>query len=699
MPHQVGSLYLGRKLGPDGKPGPDTLSLEARDLTTHGVVVGMTGSGKTGLGVIMIEEALSSGIPVLALDPKGDLTNLALVFPDFRGSDFRPWVDESEAARQGVSPEELAAAAAETWRKGLEDSGVAAEDVRRYRDRTAINIYTPGSLAGVPLNVLGSLAAPELEWAAHAEVLRDEIQGYVAGLLSLAGIDSDPISGREHILLANLIERSWSTGKDLDLATLVAGVQDPPFRKLGVLDLESFFPAKDRRALAVRLNGVIASPAFSSWIVGPEIDIAALLRPQSGRTPCAVVYLAHLSEAERQFVVALVLSRVVTWMQGLSGTPELRALVYVDELFGFAPPTANPPSKKPILTLMKQARAFGVGMVLATQNPVDLDYKALANAGSWFIGRLQTERDKARLAAGLSSARGDVSVNELEGKIGALGKRQFLLQSAHRSRPDLFTTRWAISYLRGPLTRDQVARLSRDDPTRQRYLAEVMPVGQPAAVASAGEPAVSSAGWAEDESPVPPAVALGLPVRYVDSRAPWAASVGISGRSRRLSLAVAARATINYADRRADVSVTREWRGLWWPLTDPPDPTAARELPFEERDLLDGPPEGVLYALPKVPIEKAAYFRRLEQALAAHLARTQVLKLYQHAALGLYSRPDESREQFAARCMGAARQAEAEDSAKVRKRYEARLAQAARAVALAEGRVEPPAATRRDEPA
>ncbi len=684
-PH--GSMYLGRRLGPDGKPTTESLLLDARDLTTHGVIVGMTGSGKTGLGVILIEEALTAGIPALVLDPKGDMTNLALVFPEFRESDFRPWVEETDALRQGKTPDEIARDTAGTWQNGLRDSGIAADNVRAYRDRTAVTIYTPGSLAGVPLNVLGSLDAPSLDWAVHAEVLRDEIQGYVSGLLSLAGIESDPVSGREHILLASLIERAWASGQDLDLPTLVAGVQDPPFRKLGVLDLESFFPAKDRRELAVRLNGVIASPAFQSWIVGPEIDIGALLAPQGSRTACAVIYLAHLSDAERQFVVALVLSRVVTWMQSLSGTSDLRVLVYVDELFGFAPPTANPPAKKPILTLMKQARAFGVGMVLATQNPVDLDYKALGNAGSWFIGRLQTERDKARLAAGLSSARGDVSVAELETQIGALGKRQFLLQSTYRARPEWFTTRWAVSFLRGPLTRDQVAALSRDDPVRRRYLAETASVGSAAPAPDGTAGGAAGPTWAEDESPVPPAIAPGIPVRYLDPRAPWAPAVDAVAGGHRLALGAAAQATLQFVDRRADVVVSREWRGLCWPLADPPEAAALRDVPFEDGDFADEAPSGAVYRLPTAPVDKPAYFRRLEGVVASHLGRTQRLRLYVHPALSLYSRPDETREQFLARCAALARQKEAEEAQKIRQRYEAKRMQAARAISAAEGRV------------
>ncbi len=325
--------------------------------------------------------------------------------------------------------------------------------------RAGFTIYTPGSGAGVPLNIIGSLACPDLSWDDDAETLRDEIEGFVSGLLGLVGVEADPISSREHILIANLVEHAWRTGRDLDMATLLAEIQRPPLRKLGVFDLDTFFPEKDRLALAMKLNGLVASPAFSSWVEGPDLDIEKLLWDE-GKPQAAIVYLAHLSDEERQFIVTLILSKVITWMRAQAGTGDLRALVYMDEVFGFVPPTAEPPAKKPILTMLKQARAFGVGMLLSTQNPVDLDYKAMSNAGTWCIGRLQTERDKARILEALQSARGDTDVSELDRTISGLDKRQFLLHNTHEPEPVLFTTRWALSYLRGPLTREQISTLT-----------------------------------------------------------------------------------------------------------------------------------------------------------------------------------------------------------------------------------------------
>src|SRR3954468_974812 len=392
-----GSFHLGKVIDlATGKPGADDLVVGSSDLTTHGVIVGMTGSGKTGLAIVLLEEALNAGIPALILDPKGDMGKLAV---------------------------------------------------------GDVTIYTPGSEAGVPLNVIGSLARPPLAWETEAETLRDEIESAVTSILGLVGIAADPLASREFVLLANLIENAWRAGRDLDLATLIGEVQAPPLRKLGVFDVDTFFPPADRTALAMRLNGLIASPAFAAWGAGAPLDIGALLGPRRA----AIVYLAHLSEEERQFAVTLVLSKLVTWMRAQPGSTDLRVLVYMDEVFGFVPPTAAPPAKKPILTILKQGRAFGVGMVLSTQNPVDLDYKAMANAGTWFVGRLQTANDKTRVLEGLKSAAGGTDLAALDAAIGGLGKRQFMLVSARSNTPVVFTTRDTHSHLTGPLTREQVA--------------------------------------------------------------------------------------------------------------------------------------------------------------------------------------------------------------------------------------------------
>jgi hypothetical protein len=528
-----GSFHIGFEIDPaTGKPGTNEIVIRSSDLTTHGVVVGMTGSGKTGLGVVLLEEALLSGIPTLVLDPKGDMTNLALVFPDLAPASFRPWVSEAQAQAAGVTVDEYAEKQATGWREGLASNGIGPERLQALKDTADVTIYTPGSTAGVPLNIVGSLEAPSLSWDTDAETLRDEIEGTVTSLLALVGIQADPLSSREHVLLSNLIENAWRAGRDLDLGALIGEIQSPPIRKLGVFEIDQFFPPADRTKLAFTLNSLVASPQFSAWGEGEPLDPQRLLFTADGKPRCAVVYLAHLSEEERQFVVTLVFSKLVTWMRGQEGTPDLRALAYMDEVFGYVPPSAAPPAKKPILTIFKQGRAFGMGLVLSTQNPVDLDYKAMSNAGTWLVGRLQTETDKARVLEGLRSAAGTTDVAELDKLIGGLGKRQFLLVSAKANAPRLLATRWAMSYLCGPLTKEQVAKLKRTDAP-----ATPPPEEQPAPT-PASAPARE---LAADETSVAPPTAAGVTVSYLDPAATWGASVGATAGSTRYRAFLAAR--------------------------------------------------------------------------------------------------------------------------------------------------------------
>src|SRR5688572_22960466 len=402
---KLGAFYLGREYdAASGKLRDELVLYDSKDLTTHAVCVGMTGSGKTGLCLSLLEEAAIDGVPAICIDPKGDLGNLLLTFPSLAAQDFAPWVDAAEAARKGVSPEALAASTAETWRKGLADWDQTPERITRLRAAAEIAIYTPGAETGLPLSVLRSFAPPSAELLADAGALRDRVGAVVSGLLSLLGIEADPIGSREHILLANILEGAWRTGLNLDMTGLIQAVQKPAFDKLGAFDLETFFPAKDRLQLAMGINSLIASPGFATWMAGEPLDAQRLLFTATGKPRISIISIAHLNDAERMFIVTLVLNEVIAWMRAQSGTSSLRAIVYMDEIFGYFPPTANPPSKLPMLTLLKQARAFGLGCVLATQNPVDLDYKGLANCGTWFIGRLQTERDRMRVIDGLKSA-------------------------------------------------------------------------------------------------------------------------------------------------------------------------------------------------------------------------------------------------------------------------------------------------------
>ena len=465
---KLGQLYLGREydLGSKSSADKNLLLYDSKDLVTHGIVVGMTGSGKTGLCVDLIEEAAIDGVPTIAIDPKGDLTNLLLTFPDLRPEDFRPWVNEEDASRKGVSPDEYAAQQAGLWRDGLASWGQDGGRIRRLRDAADFAIYTPGSAAGIPISIVRSFAAPPESAREDLETFRERVTTVATSLLALVGISADPIKSREHILIATLLSEAWSAGKDLDLETIVTQVQEPPMARIGALDLDTFYPAKDRADLALRINGLIASPGFAGWLQGEPLDVGALLRTAEGKPRVSIFSIGHLGDAERMFFVTLLLNEIVGWVRTQSGTTSLRALLYMDEIFGFFPPVAEPPSKRPMLNLLKQARAFGLGVLLTTQNPVDLDYKGLANTGTWFLGRLQTERDKQRVLEGLEGAAAAQNATfdrtQMGELLAGLTSRVFLMNNVHEDAPVVFESRWAMSYLRGPLTRDQIKVLMKD---------------------------------------------------------------------------------------------------------------------------------------------------------------------------------------------------------------------------------------------
>ena len=477
------NFYLGRKYDPISQTVTDEkITYDPADLTTHAVVTGMTGSGKTGLCISLLEEAALQGIPAIIIDPKGDLTNLVLHFPDLAPQDFQPWIDPDMARRSGKTLDQLAMDASSSWREGLQQWDIPPERVLALKNAVQFAIYTPGSDAGIPVSVLTSLAAPGLDWRENREMLREKIVSTVTALLGLVGYqDIDPIRSREHILLSNIFESAWSQGRDVELTELVLQTQTPPFEKLGAFPVETFFPAKDRMELAMVLNNILAAPAFETWREGQDLNVASLLYTEDGRPRHSIFYLAHLADAERMFFVTLLLSAVESWMRTQSGATSLRALLYMDEIFGYMPPQRNPPSKQPLLRMLKQARAFGLGLLLATQNPVDVDYKALSNAGTWFVGKLQTEQDKNRLLDGLESAAGGFPRNEFDKLISTLGKRVFILHNIHAKQPELFQTRWAMNFLAGPITRTQIPELNR--------LAGSIGAGTPMIRASAPEPA------------------------------------------------------------------------------------------------------------------------------------------------------------------------------------------------------------------
>ena len=665
-------LFLGEVVDPVAheRTGEQIL-LDPDDLTTHGVIVGMTGSGKTGLAIGMLEEVLLAGVPVLAIDPKGDLGNLALVFPGLDAASFEPWVE----------PGTDAAAVAASWKDGLAGWGLGTEQLQRLKDAASVTVYTPGSAAGVPLNLIGAIRRPAE--GTDPETVAEEIEGTVSGLLGLIGIEADPLSTPEHILLANLVHHAWDNGGDVDLAALVGQVLAPPMRKLGVLDIDAFIPEKDRRALATRLNGLLASPSAAAWSAGEPLDIDRLLWPEGaeGRPAAAVVSIAHLGDEERQFVVAMLLGELVTWMRRQPGTDQLRALLYFDEVLGFVPPVANPPAKAPMLRIFKQARAFGLGAVLATQNPVDLDYKALANAGTWAIGRLQTEQDKSRLLDGMRAAAGGVDIEAVSATVSGLAKREFVLRRAGKDAPAVFTSRWAMSYLRGPLTREQLGRLPG------------APAPAPPAAAGATTPATDADApvpdvAAADESSVAPQVAE-IAVRWMAPSAPWAAQVGATATGSRFVASLALRGTLTYDDRALEAGVHREeWEALLAPLGAGFDPASLHIVDHDDRDFLLEAPAGARYVLPELDLAAKAAVERLRKAVVDHLVAARPMTVSVNRSLSLASRPGETAGAFAIRCGEVAEDAADSKAAELRKKYEVRLRREHDQVAAAADRVE-----------
>lgn len=692
---RLGAFYLGNRVRPDsGEQTEEPILYDAKDLTTHALCVGMTGSGKTGLCVSLLEEAAIDGVPVLAIDPKGDLGNLLLTFPKLRASDFEPWVDEGEAVRAGRSKSEHAAATAKLWREGLASSGQSGKRIQKLRDAAEAVVYTPGSSAGRPLAVLGALDPPPPAVLEDDDLLRERVGSAVAGLLSLLGIDADPLASREHVLLAGLLEHAWRAGETTGVGPLVRAVQEPPFARLGVLDLESFYPAADRFALAMRLNNLVASPSFSAWSEGEALSIPDLLWTPEGKPRIAIVSIAHLSEAERMFVVTALLNEMLTWMRTQSGTSSLRALVYMDEVFGFFPPSAEPPAKRPMLTLLKQARAFGVGVVLATQNPVDLDYKGLSNCGTWFLGRLQTERDKARVLDGLESAGGHSDGFDraaIESALSAMPKRTFLLHNVHEDAPVLFHTRWALSYLAGPLSRNQIKALSQDGgsaagkrkaPTKASKKmpkkAGASAKRSKAKTAEAGSQETLEPGASANQRPVFPP---GVPEMFAVSDA------GGLGTAERYRAFLHARVSLHYVSSKHDLDHWAQGHLLT-------DPASGNSMIWEDARILSAAPAA--YAKPDPGLEFAELdktisekgFARWAKQAKTHAYREMELPLLECRPLKLVSQPGESESEFRSRLLVRRREARDRAIEKLRAKYAPKLARARDAIERAQHRVE-----------
>lgn len=651
---KLGVFYLGKAFDMNsGKLGEELILYDSKDLTTHAVIIGMTGSGKTGLALGLLEEALIDNIPVIAIDPKGDLPNLLLTFPNLATEDFLPWVDEQEAVAAGLTRPQFAAQQAEVWRKGLADWGQGPERIARLRAAAELAVYTPGSRSGRPVNALGSFAPPPAAVMEDRDLVRERIQSTTTSLLALAGIDADPISSREHILVANLFNAAWSQGQGLDLPSLVRAIQEPSFARVGVMDLDSFYPSKERFQLAMRFNNLLAAPGFEAWLEGEPMDIGRLLFTAEGRPRASIFTLSHLGEAERMFFVSKLLNEILAWVRTQPGTSSLRAVLYMDEIFGFFPPVKNPPSKQPLLTLLKQARAYGLGVVLATQNPVDLDYKGLANTGTWFIGRLQTEGDKQRVMAGLEGAAGGGSFDRgrMERILAGLGKRVFLMNNVHENAPVTFQTRWTLSYLRGPMTRDHIKALTAS--AAKGMKAEAAPE-------AAAAPAPPAEGVRESQ---PPLLPPGLSAYYLGAAAPGSEIEYIP--------AVLASLEIHYTHAKQQVDLSRRMAFAAPPADGPValDWDQAIALTLDPAELEAKPAPGAVFAELPAEAKKAKSYDTWRKDLVRWVRQNCGLRLMRSARFGLASRPEESKAEFVARLSLAGREQRDLEVEKLRRRY------------------------------
>ena len=667
---QLGLFYLGKRYDTAARARTaDPVLYDSSDLLTHAVCIGMTGSGKTGLGIALIEEAAIDGLPVLAIDPKGDLANLMLTFPGLSAAEFAPWVNPDEARAQQLTTEAFAAKEAARWTAGLAEWEQDGARIARLRAAADVAVYTPGSRAGLPLSILETFNVPPRAVLDEPELLASRVQSVATSILALAGVTGDPTTSREHVLVSTLLMDAWRQNRNLDLATLIGHVQSPPVSKIGVLELESFYPAADRFALAMRLNNVLAAPGFATWLEGEPLDVAKLLYTPSGKPRVAVVSIAHLGDAERMFFLALLLEQVLAWVRAQRGTTSLRAVFYMDELFGFLPPTANPPSKMPLLTLLKQARAFGLGCVLATQNPVDLDYKALSNAGTWFLGRLQTERDKARVLDGLEGVAAGSGQGfdraGLDTLLSGLEKRVFLLHNVHDAAPVTFQSRWALSYLRGPMGRDEIRTLM--DPHRAAATTPAAPpvVGAPATPVP---PAPASAVVAAPAAAVPVATRPILPPDVPQYFAPGAGDTWVP------MLVGAAR--VSYSDAKLKLDETNDIV-MWTPLVD--GPVAADWEHAEPADFAvdalrrEAPPAGAYAALPAAASKPKSYAGWTKD-FSSWAARSQSVELFRSTKTGLTSHPGETEAAFRVRAGHDAREARDEAVAALRKKYATKVA-------------------------
>lgn len=668
---KLGVFYLGTE-NKNVEGQADYMLLDSRDLVTHAMCVGMTGSGKTGLGICLLEEAAMDGIPAIVVDPKGDMGNLLLTFPDLEPSDFEPWIHPEEAEAEGLSSAEMAVKKADLWRKGLAASMQDGERIRALRENAEFALYTPGGQFGRPLSLEGMFKRPAPTVMADLEIFQDVVSTTATSLLHLVGItDADPVSSREHVFLSALIQKTWQDGQDLAIPQLIHWISKPPITTIGVMDIETYLPEKDRFALALRFNNLIASPSFAAFMEGEPFDIPSLLYTPEGKPKISILTLAHLADAERMFIVTLLLNSLVSWMRAEQGTSSLRALFYMDEVFGYFPPVANPPAKKPLLTLLKQARAYGLGIVLSTQNPGDIDYKGLSNVGTWFVGRLTTERDRMRLLEGMAEESLDgMSRADLGKLIAGLEQRQFVMRPV-RGQPLLFKTRFCMSYLAGPLTREQIRKL-----TAGARPAAAAGAFEAAAVIPAPERQVSPAA---DKAAVAPTAAPGIPVSYLP---------GLPGQTYRPHLA--AFLTVFYENEKKGIS-HKEKLARFTPVSEavvPVDWKRELDLGLALTDLEAEAPAGAVYSPLPAEAKLKTSFTAWQRALVDDVWRDSVIELREHKKLGLVSELEESERDFVARVKMAARELRDREMDDIESKYEKKKLALDEKIAKAEERVE-----------
>lgn len=686
---KLGQFYLGKEYdqATSQRLDKNLLLYESRDLCTHAIVVGMTGSGKTGLCIDLLEEAALDRIPSIIIDPKGDISNLLLTFPNLSPEDFRPWIDEGQAARKGITPEVHATNEAEKWKKGLEGWGQSGKRIRKLRDTVDMRIYTPGSSSGRPLTILKSFSAPAAAVIEDDDALHDRISSATSGLLALLKIDADPINSEEHILISKILEHSWRKGIDLDLGGLIRQIQNPPFERVGIMELEEFCPKKKRRELAMTLNNLLASPSFASWLDGEPLEIKRMLHTPDGKPCVSIVSIAHLSDQERMFFVTILLNEMISWMRSQAGTSSLRALLYMDEVFGYFPPLKNPPSKQPMLTLLKQARAFGLGCVLATQNPADLDYKGLSNAGTWFLGRLQAERDKMRVLEGLEGASSTNGATfdraKMEATLAGLSSRVFLMNNVHEDEPVVFETRWAMSYLRGPLTRNQVRDLvqAEYDRTVDEELADEVKTPKATPITMPDVASKENENGEDSRHQVPESVEQFVvePNEKVSGEEKLVFRPAIMGRGR-----------LHFIKSTYKVDV---WNDKSFLTTvednDLPNEVWDKAKVVKHRlDCLDDPPGSSVFAPLPSQMKKSKSFTSWKKEFKEFLYRGQRVSVWKCEELKKYSQPNEELGDFKVQLEQLASEKRDDEVEKLRKRYDKKFATLRDRIRRAEDRLE-----------